>query len=66
MAPIDLEQPFFTKQADLVLADPSHVTFRGGTGTSTIDFFCLSNATVRGHRGVHSVMSRHKKAHHCS
>eukprot|EP00959_Pyramimonas_sp_CCMP1952_P290197 6069837-Pyramimonas_sp.AAC.1 len=46
----------------MVTAVPSHVTFRGGTGVSTIDYFCLNNAIVRGHRGVHTVMQWHKKA----
>eukprot|EP00959_Pyramimonas_sp_CCMP1952_P168484 3520623-Pyramimonas_sp.AAC.1 len=63
MAPTDLEQSLFPQQVDMVLAFPAQATFRGGMGASTIDFCCLNDAVVRGYRGVHAVMTWHKKAH---
>eukprot|EP00959_Pyramimonas_sp_CCMP1952_P387279 8116033-Pyramimonas_sp.AAC.1 len=42
---------------------PDQVTFRGGTGCSTIDYFCLNNAAQQGFRGVQVQSCRHKKAH---
>eukprot|EP00959_Pyramimonas_sp_CCMP1952_P471538 9498583-Pyramimonas_sp.AAC.1 len=54
MAPIDLEQSLFPQQVDMVLAFPAQATFRGGMGASTIDFFCLNDAVVRGYRGVNA------------
>eukprot|EP00959_Pyramimonas_sp_CCMP1952_P427614 8955625-Pyramimonas_sp.AAC.1 len=59
----DLEDSEFPRLASVVIAMPDQVTFRGGTGCSTIDYFCLNNAAQRGFRGVQVQSSWHEKAH---
>eukprot|EP00959_Pyramimonas_sp_CCMP1952_P334435 7003863-Pyramimonas_sp.AAC.1 len=59
----DLEAFEFPRLANVTLAVPDQITFRDGTGSSTIESFGLNDAALRGCRGVEAVMTWHKKAY---